>query len=184
MLVVVKDRCVWNKREKKSNNAVCWRYSSAEGIQRRIWKLLVQMLLGMRRLVRISLGKGGFDQLLSEKLLWSIKSMAHQTWNCACQQFVTLSFRGHPTAPHPPRAPLRGATTHKPPLWAALCAVRSHLLPQPETAGEPGWSLRPLPTPTLPRFYDSILDLGVGFPYRALLPRLQNPTTPRRCLEI
>lgn len=86
MLVVVKDRCVWNKREKKSNNAVCWRYSSAEGIQRRIWKLLVQMLLGMRRLVRISLGKGGFDQLLSEKLLWSIKSMAHQTWNCACQQ--------------------------------------------------------------------------------------------------
>lgn len=41
-----------------------------EGIQRRrIWKLFVQMLLRMRRLVGISSGKGGFDQLLSEELL-------------------------------------------------------------------------------------------------------------------
>lgn len=31
-----------------------------------LWKLFVQLLLEMRRLVRIGSGKGGFNQLLSE----------------------------------------------------------------------------------------------------------------------
>lgn len=158
-----------------------------EGIQRRIWKFFVQMLLGMRRLVRISSGKGGFDQLLSEELLDQIERSNHCSIKHGILPAISLSLCPSEDIPLPhtfPSAPLRRATTHKPLLWAAPCSARSHPLPQPGTAGEPGWSLRSLPALIITRFYDPILDLGVGFPYQALLPRLQNPIIPGLSLEI
>lgn len=152
-----------------------------DGIQRRIWKLFVEMLLGMRRLVRISSGKG-FDQLLSGELLDQTERSNHGSIEHRILPASSLSLCPSEDIPV---LPLRRATTHKPLLWAAPCAARSHPLPQSGTAGGSRWSLlRSLPALIILRFYDSVLDLGMGFPYQALLPRLQNLIIPGLCLEI
>lgn len=57
LFMVVKARSAWNKGRAESSD-VCWKYISTEERRRRVF---VQMLLAMRRLVRISPVKGGFS---------------------------------------------------------------------------------------------------------------------------